>query len=104
MIPQSFVNGTERTILAENYQEKLSNYWDNKFETIQKEKSDSLIKIEEKGQKLHQLNNILEKYPNDTISSKLKAILLYDQNKFDESLNILNNILNNNPNDYLALQ
>ena len=50
------------------------------------------------------LNNILEKYPNDTISSKLKAILLYDQNKFDESLNILNNILNNNPNDYLALQ
>lgn len=50
------------------------------------------------------LNNILEKYPNDSLSSKLKAILLYDQDKLDESLDILNNLLNNNPNDYLALQ
>lgn len=47
-------------VYSEDYQEKLNNYWDSKFETIQKEKSESLLKLEEKRQELQQINNLLE--------------------------------------------
>ncbi|OWT32897.1 hypothetical protein BGI41_05185 [Methanobrevibacter sp. 87.7] len=63
-----------------------------------------LIQFGKTDEAIKYLNNILENNPEDTVSSKLKAILLYDQNKLEESLSILNNILDKNPNDYLALQ